>query len=247
MPASGEGPVRPGSCRNQFHTGAQPRQHRHCQGWRHSWRRPDGGAYRKILADRGFWIIGTAYLFVGFNVLVPFAFLPIYAKESLGLPYTTATRFVATIALFGILGQLTLGTLSDAVGRIRVMMLCGLIMGLACLAMLLSRSSWALYVASGCYGLGYGAVWPTYGAAASDFFLQTPHRRHRRPLDGVFRGGVPCVAAGVRVVHRRDPALLLGAVAGDDKRFDVGHPSPGHPPPPTVTMNRGQALQGRQR
>jgi predicted MFS family arabinose efflux permease len=68
-----------------------------------------GGSYRKILADRGFWIIGTAYLFVGFNVLVPFAFLPIYATESLGLPYTAATRFVATIALFRHSGSADVG------------------------------------------------------------------------------------------------------------------------------------------
>jgi MFS family permease len=177
-----------------------------------------GGAYRKILADRGFWIIGTAYLFVGFNVLVPFAFLPIYAKESLGLPYTTATRFVATIALFGILGQLTLGTLSDAVGRIRVMMLCGLIMGLACLAMLLSRSSWALYVASGCYGLGYGAVWPTYGAAASDFFC----KHHTGGIVGlwtVFLGVGSLVSPlvcgwSIDATRHYSWALLLGMISG---------------------------------
>jgi MFS family permease len=127
-------------------------------------------SYRDLFCNRAFWVIGTAYLLVGFNVLVPFTFLPVYAKESLGLPYAAATRFVAIIALCGIAGQLALGTLSDTIGRIRVMMLCGLIMGLACLTMALSPSPWILYVCTGFYGLGYGAVWPVYGAAASDFF-----------------------------------------------------------------------------
>ena len=133
-------------------------------------RPPFWASYRDLFRNRAFWIIGTAYLFVGFNVLVPFTFLPVYARESLGLPYAEATRLVAIIALCGIAGQLTLGMLSDALGRIRVMMICGLIMGLACLAMALSPSPWILYVCTGIYGLGYGAVWPVYGAAASDFF-----------------------------------------------------------------------------
>ena len=127
-------------------------------------------SYGAIFRDRRFWIIGTAYLFVGFNVLVPFAFLPVYATESLGLPYAQATRFVAVIALSGIGGQLTLGFFSDAIGRVQVMILCGLIMGLACLGMAQAQHQWALYASTCCYGLGYGAVWPTYGAAASDFF-----------------------------------------------------------------------------
>jgi MFS family permease len=127
-------------------------------------------SYREIFMNRKFWIIGTAYLLVGFNVLVPFTFLPVYARESLGLPYASATRFVAIIALCGIGGQLTLGMLSDAWGRVRVMKLCGTIMGLGCLGMVLARYPWVLYGCTGLYGLGYGAVWSVYGAAASDFF-----------------------------------------------------------------------------
>ena len=127
-------------------------------------------AYGDLFRDRVFWIVGLAYLLVGFNVLVPFTFLPVYARESLGLPYAAATRFVAIIALCGVGGQLTLGLLSDAVGRVRIMKLCGLIMGLGCLGMLLAHQPWALYLCTGFYGLGYGAVWSVYGAAASDFF-----------------------------------------------------------------------------
>jgi MFS family permease len=130
-------------------------------------------SYRDLFNNPFFWIIGTAYLLVGFNVLVPFTFLPVYAKEFLGLPYTSATRFVAIIALCGVGGQLTLGLISDAVGRIRVMKICGLIMGLGCLGMMLAHRPSILYLCTGFYGIGYGAVWPVYGAAASDFFSKT--------------------------------------------------------------------------
>lgn len=130
-------------------------------------------SYRDLFNDPVFWTIGTAYLLVGFNVLVPFTFLPVYAKEFLGLPYASATRFVAIIALCGVGGQLTLGLISDAVGRIRVMKICGLIMGLGCLGMMLAHRPWTLYLCTGFYGIGYGAVWAVYGAAASDFFSKT--------------------------------------------------------------------------
>ena len=127
-------------------------------------------AYKKLFRKKAFWIIGISYLLIGFNVLVPFAFLPVYATESLHLTYASSTRFVAIIALFSILGQLILGSMSDALGRVNVMILCGIVMGMACLGMAISSSSWMLYASTGLYGIGYGAVWPVYAAAASDFF-----------------------------------------------------------------------------
>ena len=126
--------------------------------------------FRALLKDKRFWIVGTAYLLVGFNVLVPFTFLPVYARESLHLDYATSTRFISLIALFGIAGQLTLGTLSDRMGRVHVLMLCGLIMGTACLGMSLFPNEWWLYGMTSFYGLAYGAVWPVYAAAAADLF-----------------------------------------------------------------------------
>jgi MFS family permease len=128
--------------------------------------------YKALLKERVFWIIGLGYCFIGINVIIPFGFLPVFAREVLGLPYAQTTRFVAVIALAGVAGQLTLGPLSDTVGRIRVMMTCGVIMGTACLGMALSIRPWMLYGCAVWFGLGYGAVWPAYGAAASDFFAK---------------------------------------------------------------------------
>ncbi|MCF8025338.1 MAG: MFS transporter [Desulfobacteraceae bacterium] len=126
--------------------------------------------YKALLKDKRFWIVGTAYLLVGFNVLVPFTFLPVYAREALHFDYATSTRFVSLIAFFGIAGQLTLGPWSDRMGRVNVLMLCGAIMGIACLGMSFSPNKWWLYGMTSFFGLAYGAVWPVYAAAASDFF-----------------------------------------------------------------------------
>ena len=127
-------------------------------------------SYRDRVLERNFWIIGSAYLLVGFNVIIPFTFLPVYAQDALSLPYDSATRLVATIALAGLAGQLTLGLWSDRIGRIRVMMVCGVIMGAACLGMSMAATPWTLYAFTAVYGLGYGAVWPVYAAAARDHF-----------------------------------------------------------------------------
>jgi MFS family permease len=126
--------------------------------------------YKSLLKNKSFWIVGIAYLLVGFNVLVPFTFLPVYARESLSLAYDTSTRFISVIAFFGIVGQLTLGTLSDKVGRINVLILCSLIMGAGCLGMIFFRTAWGLYAFTAIYGLGYGPIWPVFAALASDFF-----------------------------------------------------------------------------
>ena len=126
--------------------------------------------YMTLAGDLRFWLVGLAYLLIGFNVLVPFTFLPVYAREALGLEFGVSTGLVGIIALFGIGGQLTIGPLSDHLGRIRAMILCGFIMGCGCLAMGMADGARGLQVAAAFFGLGYGAVWPMYGAAASDLF-----------------------------------------------------------------------------
>ncbi|MGB5985558.1 MAG: MFS transporter, partial [Desulfobacterales bacterium] len=131
---------------------------------------PSQTPYLHLFRDPKLWIVGSAYLFVGFNVLVPFTFMGVYAREGLHFSYAVSTRFVALITLFGIVSQLVLGAWSDRVGRIPIMMICGSLMGLGCLAMTLFQDLGALYGAAMLYGLGYGAVWPMYGTAASDFF-----------------------------------------------------------------------------
>jgi MFS family permease len=126
--------------------------------------------YKRFFKNKIFWIIGVAYLLVGFNVLIPFTFLPIYARECLHLEYAVSTRFFALIALFGISGQMTLGRLSDTMGRVNILILCSLIMGFGCLGIIFSQTALALYVCTAFYGVGYGAVWPVYAASASDYF-----------------------------------------------------------------------------
>lgn len=128
------------------------------------------GVYRGLLAEKKLWMIGLAYLLVGFTVLVPFTFLSAYAIEELAFSHRVAGRFFAAMAISGMAGKLLLGILSDSLGRIRVMIACGLLLGIGCLGMAFSRNLFALYGFTVIFGLGWGAVWPVYAASARDFF-----------------------------------------------------------------------------
>lgn len=126
--------------------------------------------YWRLLKENSLWLIGLSYLMVGFTVLVPYTFIGTHAIETLGLPYSTAARFIAVMAVAGMLGKLPLSILSDTLGRIKVMIICDLLMGLGCAGMMRIDTISGLYGACMIFGLGFGAVWPVYAAAAPDFF-----------------------------------------------------------------------------
>lgn len=126
--------------------------------------------YRKLLGSDTMWCIGLSYLLVGFTVLVPFTFLGLYAGEELGLPYSSATRLFSLLALAGMVGKLILGILSDRWGRIPVMMICGSCLGLGCLGVVHLGDFRLKMCSIVLIGIGFGAVWPVYAAAAVDYF-----------------------------------------------------------------------------
>ena len=131
---------------------------------------PISAIYKRLLDDATFWLIGLSYLSIGFSILVPFTFLSAYATQELMMPYEAATRLIAVIAISGLFGKLMLGPLSDAVGRIRVMMLCLVLTGVGNLGMACLRGFYELNLFTAIFGFGYGAIWPVYAASASDYF-----------------------------------------------------------------------------
>jgi sugar phosphate permease len=126
--------------------------------------------YKRLLYNPTFWLIGLSYLAIAFAILIPFAFLSIYVSQGLRMPYTDATRLIAVIAIAGVLGKLVLGHLSDTVGRIRVMMLCGALVATGCLGLAFFQRYLILVLCTFIFGIGYGAIWPVYAASAVDFF-----------------------------------------------------------------------------
>jgi MFS family permease len=132
-------------------------------------KRPAGFEYLRILRDKRFWYIGIAYLFTGFSILIPFTFLSTYAVQELSFPYSSAALLITMIGIGGTIGKLILGPVSDRLGRIKIMILCALLIGGGSLIMAYGRG-WLLMAVCFIYGIGYGACWSMYAACAADFF-----------------------------------------------------------------------------
>lgn len=136
-----------------------------------SWEMFASSTYKKLFNDRRFWFIGLAYLLTGFAIMVPFTFLSTYAVQELSVPYASAAMLVTIIGAGGLVGKLTLGPVSDKLGRIKIMLLCAVLITGGCLGIAYSRG-WLLMVMTAIFGIGYGACWSMYAACASDFFSQ---------------------------------------------------------------------------
>jgi len=128
-----------------------------------------GITYKELFSNKHFWLVGLAYLFTGFAIIVPFTFISTYAVQELSFPYDSATRLVTIIGAGGITGKLLLGPISDKWGRIKIMVISAILIAVGNLAVAYSRG-WMLMAFTFIFGLGYGACWSMYAACASDFF-----------------------------------------------------------------------------
>ncbi len=126
---------------------------------------------RKLFSDVRFWLIGLAYLLTGFSIIIPFTFLSTYAVQELSFPYDSATRLITVIGVSAIVAKMVMGPISDRIkcGRIKIMMLCALLIAGGALGMAYSRG-WVLWLTIAIFGAGYGGVWSMYAACASDYF-----------------------------------------------------------------------------
>jgi OFA family oxalate/formate antiporter-like MFS transporter len=123
-----------------------------------------------IFREKKFYLIGLSYMLLSFSILIPFTFLTTYATRVLIIPYESATGLVALIAIMGALGKLILGHLSDRMGRVRVMMLCGVFTAAGGLGMVSVQGLLGLALSTAIFGIGYGAIWPVFAASSRDFF-----------------------------------------------------------------------------
>ncbi len=131
---------------------------------------PVKAAYKAIFRDSKFYLIGFSYMFISFSILIPFTFLTTYATQELMIPYASASGLLVVIAAAGAIGKLILAYVSDKAGRIKIMMLCGLLTASGTLGMACVRELSGLIIFSILFGIGYGTLWAVYAASARDLF-----------------------------------------------------------------------------
>lgn len=129
-------------------------------------------AYNAIFRDKKFHLIGFSYLLISFSILIPFTFLTSYATQELMIPYQSAAGLVAVIGIAGAIGKLVLGHVSDVVGRVKVMMLCGVLTAAGGLGLAYSQEFILLVLFTVVFGVGYGTIWPVYAASSRDLFSE---------------------------------------------------------------------------
>jgi len=127
-------------------------------------------AYMAILRDKRFHLIGFSYLLISFSILIPFLFLTAYATQELKISYSFAAAFLAVAGVAGAVGKLVLGPISDFVGRVKIMMLCGVLIAAGGLGFAYAREFVVLLLFTAVFGAGFGTIWPVFAASARDLF-----------------------------------------------------------------------------
>jgi MFS family permease len=127
-------------------------------------------AYVAILRDKRFHLIGFSYLLLSFSVLIPLLFLTTYATQELKISYSSAAGILGVAGVAGAIGKLIFGPISDFVGRVKVMMLCGVVIAAGGMGFAYARGLAALIFFTVVFGVGYGTIWPVFAASARDLF-----------------------------------------------------------------------------
>lgn len=130
-----------------------------------------GVPWSALLSSGKFWLFGLGYLCTGFSILVPMTFLSTYVVQELSFSYTIAAALLTVIGAGAIVSKITIGPLSDKVGRLKIIFLCGILTCMGSLGMVYGKL-FTLFIATFIFSLGYGAVWAMYAAAASDYFAR---------------------------------------------------------------------------
>jgi MFS family permease len=95
--------------------------------------------------------------------IVPFAI-------DLGIHQFRAAMTISMIGLAGFTGRLTIGPISDRIGRLRSLGICLLLQALAFVGFLASREWTLLYLSAAFFGFSYGGITALFPALVGDFF-----------------------------------------------------------------------------
>ena len=127
--------------------------------------------YGEWLKVRNLWWVGISYFFIGFTAYVINTFIVTYGTMELQFPFAQAAELASGIAFSGMAGALFIPLLSDFLGRKKCLILIDAGMAASILLIIWAGKNWAALLPAVCvFGVFYAAAWPTYAAAAADFF-----------------------------------------------------------------------------
>jgi MFS family permease len=138
----------------------------------------DLGWSRASLAG-AFWMLAGVMILSLFTIPSVYVHLPQYARDlQVQVPRSV---FLMLVGLSALIGKLTLGWLSDLLGRRQALLLSLMVGTLALGGLTVARGATALYMASAGFGLYYGTYASLFLAVMADFF----GRLHAGALTGL--------------------------------------------------------------
>jgi MFS family permease len=129
------------------------------------------------------WIFLAGFAVALLTVTVPFVHLPGFARD-LGLSPMGGAMTVSTAGLFSLIGSITLGAMSDRIGRKPAMVFCLCIQVVAFMIFLAADTPFQLYAGAAAFGFFYGGIASLFPALVGDLF----GRAHAGAIGGFIFG-----------------------------------------------------------
>ena len=150
-----------------------------------------------------FWLLLMGFTVAFLTITVPFVHLAAFAID-LGLSRTQGALSVSIIGLFALMGSISLGALSDRIGRKAALALALLSQLAAYLLFITARDAAALSAGAAAFGFFYGGIASLFPALVGDLF----GRAHAGAIGGFIFGGAgllggwgPAIAGYLRDVN----------------------------------------------
>ncbi len=119
-----------------------------------------------------FWLLTVIFSLTWLVVFMPMVHIVPFAID-LGISHFRAAMTISIIGFAGFAGRLSIGTVSDRLGRVPTLGMCLLLQALAFLGFTISTGLRLLYPAAAVFGFSYGGITALFPAVIGDFFGRT--------------------------------------------------------------------------
>lgn len=116
-----------------------------------------------------FWLLNVIFTLTWLVVFIPMVHIVPFAID-LGISHFLAAMTISVIGFAGFVGRLTIGPISDRMGRVPSLGLCLLLQALAFAGFTTTTGLWLLYPAAAVFGFSYGGGTALFPALIGDFF-----------------------------------------------------------------------------
>ncbi len=129
----------------------------------------DNWTLRSAQSTVAFWLLTIVFMLTWLVVFMPLVHIVPFALD-LGIPQFRAALTISMIGLAGFTGRLTIGPISDRIGRLRSLGICLMFQALAFFGFSVSKGLEPLYVSAAFFGFSYGGITALFPALVGDFF-----------------------------------------------------------------------------